>query len=89
MIEKTKGNHTEKLEEFLKIKFKASAMNICQTQPLSMMNVPKMIVEFKEDSKKVKLSLALSNQIKECYIFQKKLEVESTITNYEIKREYL
>ena len=30
------------------MKFKASSMNICQTQPLLMMNVPKMIVELKE-----------------------------------------
>ena len=29
-------------------------MNICQTQPLSLMNVPKMTVEFKEESKKIK-----------------------------------
>ena len=54
LIEKMKGNLNENLEKFLKAKFKASSMNICQTQPLSMMNVPKMTVEFKEESKKIK-----------------------------------
>ena len=29
-------------------------MNICQTQPLAMMNVPKMTVEFKQESLKIK-----------------------------------
>ena len=49
LIEKMKGNLNENLEKFPKAKFKSSSMNICQTQPLSMMNVPKMTVEFKEE----------------------------------------
>ena len=53
MIEKTKGNLTDKLSDFIKIRFKASSMNICQTQPLSMMNVPKMTIEFKDETKKI------------------------------------
>ena len=50
----TKGNLTDQLEDFLRHKFKASSMNIYQTQPLSMMNVPKMTVEFKEETKRTK-----------------------------------
>ena len=40
--------------DILKSHFSASAMNICQTQALFMMNMPKMTVEFKEGSQGTK-----------------------------------
>ena len=49
-----KGDLSENCADFLKAVFKSSSMNICQTQPLSMMNVDKMKVEFKEGCKGMK-----------------------------------
>ena len=40
----TAGDLADNCANFLKLKFKDSAMNICQTQALSMMNVEKMKV---------------------------------------------
>ena len=48
------GDLSENCTKFLQMNFKASAMNICQTQPLSMMKVDKMTVEFKEGFKGMK-----------------------------------
>ena len=48
------GDLADNCASFLKSFFEASSMNICQTQPLSMMNVEKMTVEFKEGSKGMK-----------------------------------
>ena len=48
------GDLNTNLNQFLRYWFEASSMNICQTQPLSMMNVPKMTVEFKNESLKAK-----------------------------------
>ena len=48
------GDLSENCAKYLKMSFKASAMNICQTQPLSMMKVDKMTVEFKEGLKGMK-----------------------------------
>ena len=42
------GDLADNCASFLKSAFSASSMNICQTQPLSMMNVEKMTVEFKD-----------------------------------------
>jgi len=41
------GEDSEFLENFLKIKFSNSAMNVCKTQPLNKMNVSPMSVELK------------------------------------------
>ena len=52
---KTEGGDLNKeLALFLQQRFKASSMNVCQTQALSMMNIPKMTVEFKKESFKMK-----------------------------------
>lgn len=48
------GDLSTTLASFLRYRFKASAMNICQTQSLPMMNVPKMTVELKEGFKETK-----------------------------------
>ena len=50
----TKGDLADNCAIFLGAYFEASSMNICQTQPLSMMNVDKMKVEFKDGSKGMK-----------------------------------
>ena len=42
------------LEEILKRRFKGSSMNLCQTQQLPMMKVPEMMVELKDEFKKIK-----------------------------------
>ena len=44
------GDLSGTLANYLKHVFRASSMNTCQTQALSMMQVPKMTVEFKKDS---------------------------------------
>ena len=49
-----KGDMSNNCADFLKDHFRASSMNICQTQPLSVMKVPKMTVEFKDGSKGTK-----------------------------------
>ena len=49
-----KGDLSENCADFLKAHFKSSSMNICQTQPLTMMNVDKMKVEFKDGNKGMK-----------------------------------
>merc|ERR1712015_386055 len=54
IISTKQGGLADNCANFLKLKFKNSAMNICQTQPLSMMNVDKMKVEFKEGSNGMK-----------------------------------
>ena len=53
-LQTMEGDLSDNCATFLKKAFKASAMNICQTQPLSMMNVEKMTVEFKDGSKGMK-----------------------------------
>ena len=53
-LEKTEGDLADNCAEFLKRTFKATSMNICQTQPLSMMKVDKMTEEFKEGFKGMK-----------------------------------
>ena len=53
-LKEADGDIHENMNIYLKQRFKASSMNICQTQPLAMMNVPKMTVEFKNESMKVK-----------------------------------
>ena len=47
-ISKQKGDLSEHCAEFLTERYRASSMNICQTQPLSVMKVPKMTVELKD-----------------------------------------
>ena len=54
IISDMEGDLADNCATFLKKFFKASSMNICQTQPLSMMNVEKMTVEFKEGFKGMK-----------------------------------
>lgn len=56
-IMKEGGHLNVNLNLFLRARFEASSMNVCQTQPLSMMNVPKMTVEFKNESLKTKPKL--------------------------------
>ena len=55
-LSKIKGNLSDNCAAFLKEKFKASSMNVCQTQPLSVMKVPKMTVEFKDGKKGTKVN---------------------------------
>ena len=45
-VKAMEGDLSETLGTYLKDLFKVSSMNTCQTQALSMMNVPKMMVEF-------------------------------------------
>ena len=54
MLSKMEGNLSDNCADFLRAHFQSSSMNICQTQHLSMMNVQKMTVEFKEGSKGMK-----------------------------------
>ena len=53
-LQAIEGDLSENCAHFLKASFKASAMNVCQTQPLSMMKVDKMTVEFKVGFKGMK-----------------------------------
>ena len=54
LSEETNQDLNVMLERYLEHRFKASAMNVCQTQPLTKMNVDKMTVEFKKEALKAK-----------------------------------
>ena len=80
-MKKTKEKNTEisdLLAKFLKLRFKSSSMNICQTQPLPMMHVPPMTVEMKDSkftkakktSRVIAAPLALREQTKKILIAQ-------------------
>ena len=47
-LSKTHGENSQIFEEFLKMKFSSSAMNICKTQPLNKMKVSPMFMELKK-----------------------------------------
>ena len=53
-VGKRGGELSDVLQIFLKKEFDASAMNVCQTQTLPMMQVPKMTVELKDEHKAIK-----------------------------------
>ena len=78
-ISKKKGDTSEHCAEFLKNRYKASSMNVCQTQPLSVMKVPKMTVELKDDkagtkakrtSRVIPVPLAMREQTKKTWTAQ-------------------
>ena len=48
------GDLSEFLQIYLRKTFNSSAMNVCQTQTLPMMQVPKMTVELKDEHKAIK-----------------------------------
>merc|ERR1739841_215032 len=53
-VGKRGGELSDVLQIFLRKEFNASAMNVCQTQTLPMMQVPKMTVELKDEHKAIK-----------------------------------